>query len=135
MIQPEGLQADLLKCSRETRKWILHLSTEVERLAEEIEGERLWIKEGKKLHDVQKEEIERLREEVAKHTAENARILRIVELIENLTKDPAFRSDAMDWVAEDCWRIRTHECEKCGGSGMARFNMAFCDKCGGKGRI
>ena len=34
---------------------------EDERLELDLEGERLWIKEGKKLHDVQVEKIEQLR--------------------------------------------------------------------------
>ncbi len=37
---------------------------EVEQLKEELEAEQLWIKEGKKLHDVQKVKIEQLRAEV-----------------------------------------------------------------------
>ena len=41
-------------------KRIPELEAEVKRLQEELEGERLWIKEGKKLHDVQKDEIKRL---------------------------------------------------------------------------
>ena len=31
--QPEGLQQDLLSCSRETRQWVLGLAAEVERLS------------------------------------------------------------------------------------------------------
>ena len=38
---------------------------EIERLREELEAERLWIKEGRKLHEVQKTEIGRLQREKA----------------------------------------------------------------------
>ncbi len=47
-----------------TRYWvraIIECLDAIEELKGLLDGERLWIKEGKKLHDGQKEEIERLR--------------------------------------------------------------------------
>ena len=35
--QPPGLQRDLLKCSRETREWVLRLANEIERLRAALE--------------------------------------------------------------------------------------------------
>jgi chromosome segregation ATPase len=37
----------------------------IDNLQSELDAERLWIKEGKKLHAVQKEEIEQLKDELA----------------------------------------------------------------------
>jgi len=69
--------------------------------------------------------------------AENTRIADLVGQINDIATDPGFESDAMGWIAGHCWTIRTRECGKREGKGLARHVQGFmdtCDQCKGLGR-
>ena len=71
MNQPEGLQRDLLKCSRVSREWVLSLSNEIDRLRElAIDRNRKIIE----LTDALALRAETLDDEISRLTAENAEL-------------------------------------------------------------
>ncbi len=57
--------------------------------------------------------------------------------IEQIAIDPAFSSDAMGWIALECWKAKTIECVECAGVGWraATIGSADCAECNGRGRI
>lgn len=81
---------------------------------------------------------EELRNELAETKQRVTQLAEHLRRIEELATSPAFASDVMGFIAHECWKSRTVECEKCRGCGLVghiRGHQSKCDKCDGKGRI
>jgi len=84
-------------------------------------------------------ENERLREGLADEKQRTERLAEHLRRIEEIATDPAFESDAMGWIASECWKARTIECDVRHGRGwisnLDTGSCKSCKQCEGKGRL